>query len=87
MAEIAKTKYVHPEVLVDTEWVDEHSEDNNVKIGVKPIMNKDYYDTNNFKFALCESCYWIASILKDVFKISQCPRCEKKKIFIERISK
>ena len=32
MAQITKTKYVHPEVLVDTQWVEEHLEDKNVRI-------------------------------------------------------
>ena len=27
MAQITKTKYVHPEVLVDTQWVEEHLDD------------------------------------------------------------
>jgi hypothetical protein len=63
MAQIAKTKYVHPEFLVDTQWVDVHFEDNNVRTDVKHLKNKYYYDKNNFKFALCESSYWIASML------------------------
>ena len=87
MGQIAKTKYVHPEVLVDTQWVEEHLEDNNVKIVVKKTtIHKNYYDKNNFKFAFCESCYWIASILKDIFKISKSPKCGKKKIYVKRIS-
>ena len=49
------------------------------------ILEKKY-DYQNSLFALCESCYWIASILKDVFKISKCPKCGKKKIYVERIS-
>ena len=87
MAQISKTKYVHPEVLVDTLWVEKHLQDNNLRIVVKSdAIPKNYYNKNTIKFVLCESCYWIASILKEVFKISQCPSCGKKKLFIERIS-
>ena len=32
MAQTTKTKYVHPEVLVDTQWVEEHLEDKNVRV-------------------------------------------------------
>ena len=49
------------------------------------IINNDYYDKNNCKFVLCDSCWWFAIILKDVFKINQCPRCKKKKIYVQRI--
>ncbi|MGZ5547306.1 MAG: hypothetical protein ACXWFZ_05080 [Nitrososphaeraceae archaeon] len=51
-------------------------------------VNKDYYDKSNFKFILCDSCWWFDSILKDVSKISnQCPRCKKKKrMYVERIT-
>ena len=49
-------------------------------------INKKYYDKYNCKFAFCESCYWFASILKEVFKNNQCPRCEKK-MYVERIIK
>src|SRR5688500_4888930 len=34
MAQISKTKYVYPEVLVDTLWVEKHLQDNNVRIEV-----------------------------------------------------
>ena len=50
------------------------------------IINNDYYDKNNCKFVLCDSCWWFATILNDdVFKINQCPRCKKKKIYVQRI--
>lgn len=49
------------------------------------IINNDYYDKNNCKFVLCDSCWWFATILKDVFKINQCPRCKKKKMYVQRI--
>ena len=48
------------------------------------VINKDYYDKNNFRFVLCESCWWFATILKDIFKFSKCPIC-KKKVYVERI--
>ena len=43
------------------------------------IVNKQYYDKSNCKFILCDSCWWFATILKDVFQFSYCPRCKKKK--------
>ena len=50
------------------------------------IINNNYYDKNNCKFVLCDSCWWFATILNDdVFKINQCPRCKKKKIYVQRI--
>ena len=51
-------------------------------------VNKDYYDKSNFRFILCDSCWWFATILKDVSKISnQCPRSKKKKrMYVERIT-
>ena len=42
------------------------------------VINKDYYDKNNCRFVLCESCWWFATILKDIFKFSKCPICKKK---------
>ena len=48
------------------------------------VINKDYYDKNNCKFVLCESCWWFATILKDIFKFIKCPIC-KKKVSVERI--
>ena len=49
-------------------------------------INKYQYDKNNCRFVLCESCWWVATILKDVSKIIQCPRCKKKNsLYIERI--
>ena len=86
MAQITKTKYVHPEVLVDTQWVEEHLEDKNVRI-VKSYIppKKYYYDKKNFRFVLCDSCFWFATILKNIFKVTQCPRCKKNKIYIDKI--
>jgi CO dehydrogenase/acetyl-CoA synthase gamma subunit (corrinoid Fe-S protein) len=55
------------------------------KYKIITAMNKDYYDQNNCKFVLCESCWWFATVLNDVIKISQCPRCKKKKVYVERI--
>lgn len=40
MAQTTKTKYVHPEVLVDTQWVEEHIEDKNVRIAKLSIPPK-----------------------------------------------
>jgi hypothetical protein len=49
------------------------------------IVNKDYYDKNSCRFVLCDSCFWFATILKNVFKINECPICRNKKIYIETI--
>ena len=43
MAQITKTKYVHPEVLVDTQWVEEHLDDKNVR-----IVEVDYDPKSNY---------------------------------------
>ena len=43
MAQITKTKYVHPEVLVDTQWVEEHLEDERVR-----IVEVDYDPKSNY---------------------------------------
>ena len=42
-------------------------------------INKNYYDKYNCKFAFCESCYWVATILLDKFNINHCYNCNKKK--------
>ena len=43
MAQITKTKYVHPEVLVDTQWVEEHLDDKHVR-----IVEVDYDPKSNY---------------------------------------
>ena len=49
-------------------------------------INKNYYDTYNCKFAFCESCYWVATILTNKFdNINHCHNCRKKNIHIEKI--
>jgi CO dehydrogenase/acetyl-CoA synthase gamma subunit (corrinoid Fe-S protein) len=51
------------------------------------IVNKYYYDKSNCKFILCDSCWWFATLLKDVPKISKCPKCKKKnRLHIDRIT-
>lgn len=86
MAQTTKTKYVHPEVLVDTQWVEEHIEDKNVRIVKLSIpTKKNYYDKKDFKFVLCDTCFWFATILKNIFKVTECPRCKKNKLYIDRI--
>jgi len=86
MAQTTKTKYVHPEVLVDTQWVEEHIEDKNVRIPKLSILSKkNYYDKKEFKFVLCDTCFWFATILKNIFKVTECPRCKKNKLYIDRI--
>ena len=87
MAQATKTKYVHPEVLVDTQWVEEHIEDKNVRIVKLSIpTKKHYYDKKDFKFVLCDTCFWFATILKNIFKVTECPRCKKNKLYIDRIT-
>ena len=48
-------------------------------------INKNYYDKHNCKFAFCESCYWIATILVNKFNINHCSICKKKDIHMETI--
>jgi CO dehydrogenase/acetyl-CoA synthase gamma subunit (corrinoid Fe-S protein) len=48
-------------------------------------VNKDYYNKNNCRFVLCDSCWWFATIIKNSFKISECPICKNRKIYIETI--
>ncbi|MGI0052323.1 MAG: sulfurtransferase [Nitrososphaeraceae archaeon] len=43
MAQITKTKYVHPEVLVDTQWVEEHLDDKQVR-----FVEVDYDPKSNY---------------------------------------
>jgi thiosulfate/3-mercaptopyruvate sulfurtransferase len=43
MAQTTKTKYFHPEVLVDTQWIEEHLEDKNVR-----IVEVDYDPKSNY---------------------------------------
>ena len=51
------------------------------------IVNKYYYDKSNIRFVLCESCWWFATILKDISKINHCQRCKKKKrLCVEKIT-
>jgi hypothetical protein len=50
------------------------------------ITNKYNYDKSNYRFILCDSCWWFANILKDVSKFSYYPRCKKKRLHIERIT-
>ena len=49
-------------------------------------INKDYYNKNNCRFVLCDSCWWFATILQNDFKISECSICKNRKIYIEMIS-
>ena len=87
MAQITKTKYVHPEVLVDTQWVEEHLEDERVRIAPSClIVNKQYYDKKDCRFVLCDACFWFATILKNLFKLTQCPRCKKNKLYFDKIA-
>ena len=49
------------------------------------ITHKNYYDKHNCKFAFCESCYWVATILINKFNINHCYICKKKDIYMETI--
>ena len=46
-------------------------------------LNKDYYNKNNCRFILCDSCWWFATIVKNDFRISECPICKNRKIYID----
>ena len=87
MAQITKTKYVHPEVLVDTQWVEEHLDEKQVSVAQFCItVNNQYYDKKNCRFVLCDACFWFATILKNLFKLNQCPRCKKNKLYFDKIA-
>ena len=46
-------------------------------------INKNYYDKHNCKFAFCEACYWVTTILVNKFNnTNRCSNCKKKKVFI-----
>ena len=57
------------------------------KQNVISINKNYYYDKYNCKFAFCESCYWVATILvKNKFNnTNHCYNCNKKDIHIETI--
>ena len=87
MAQITKTKYVHPEVLVDTQWVEEHLDDKQGRTAQSSItVNKQYYDKKNCRFVLCDACFWFATILINLFKLTQCPNCKKNKLYFDKIA-
>ncbi len=44
MAQITKSEYAHPEVLVDTQWIEDHINDPNVKIGEVDYDSQANYD-------------------------------------------
>ena len=44
MAQITKTEYAHPEVLVDTQWIEDHLNDPNVKIAEVDYDSQANYD-------------------------------------------
>ena len=52
MAQIVKTKYVHPEVLVDTQWVENHLEDKKVR-----IVEVDYDSKSNYELGHIPNSY------------------------------
>ncbi|HJT86171.1 MAG TPA: sulfurtransferase [Nitrososphaeraceae archaeon] len=51
MAQIVKTKYVHPEVLVDTQWVENHLEDKKVRIVEVDYDSKSNYDLGHIPYS------------------------------------
>jgi thiosulfate/3-mercaptopyruvate sulfurtransferase len=50
-AEIAGTRYAHPEVLVDTQWVADHLNDPKIKI-VEVDVDTNAYDTGHIRGAI-----------------------------------
>ena len=52
MAQIAKTKYAHPEVLVDTQWVEEHLEDYKVRIIEVDYDSKSNYELGHIPYSV-----------------------------------
>jgi thiosulfate/3-mercaptopyruvate sulfurtransferase len=49
--ELKGTDYAHPEVLVDTKWVDDHLTDPNVKV-IEVDVDTNAYDTGHIKGAI-----------------------------------
>jgi len=49
------------------------------------VIDNEYYNKNNYKFILCDFCYWCATIFKDIDKFNHCPKCKKKELYVERI--
>ena len=49
--ELKETDYVHPEVLVDTQWVADHGNDPKVKI-VEVDVDTNAYETGHIKGAI-----------------------------------
>jgi len=47
MAQITNTKYAQPEVLVDTQWLEEHLNDSNLK-----IAEVDYDPQYNYEMGI-----------------------------------
>ena len=54
-----------------------------LKIKTIISLDKDYYNKNNCELILCDSCWWFATILTNVYKFNYCPICKKKQIYIE----
>ena len=52
---------------------------------IKININKNNYDKHNRKFAFCESCYWVATVLVNKFNPNRCSNCNKKGIHVETI--
>jgi thiosulfate/3-mercaptopyruvate sulfurtransferase len=52
MAQIVKTKYVHPEVLVDTKWVANHLEDKRVRIVEVDYDSKSNYELGHIPYSV-----------------------------------
>ena len=44
MTQITNTQYVHPEVLVDTQWLEEHLNDHSIKIAEVDYDSQSNYD-------------------------------------------
>jgi predicted RNA-binding Zn-ribbon protein involved in translation (DUF1610 family) len=50
-----------------------------LKEGVHTVILEKKYDYSNRLFALCESCYWTATILAKIVTY-QCPVCQSKDV-------
>ena len=56
-----------------------------VKLHMSKVILKRKYDYNNRLFALCESCYWTATIFTKI-ESYDCPVCQSKNIALIPLS-
>lgn len=53
----------------------------------KVNSNNMFYKRELCRFVFCNSCFWIATLLKDIMNIVQCPECNSRELFVNQIFK